>query len=89
MRDSLKVLIDYHRRKEEEYRSKVEVPGTLCDVSYSEELNVVLGMTTRWVAAAVKTKYDSAISSSVSDSYAFKDNGDTITVKGGTTNTLS
>ncbi|KAF1782924.1 hypothetical protein GQ600_23801 [Phytophthora cactorum] len=33
-----------------------------------------------WVAAEVKTQYDMAVSYSVSDSYVFKDNVDTITV---------
>ncbi|KAF1782911.1 hypothetical protein GQ600_12848 [Phytophthora cactorum] len=32
-----------------------------------------------WVAAEVKTQYDMAVSYSVSDSYVFKDNVDTIT----------
>ncbi|KAF1780690.1 hypothetical protein GQ600_13752 [Phytophthora cactorum] len=43
MRASLKVLLDYHQHKEEQYRSNVEMPGTLRDVSYSEELKVALG----------------------------------------------
>ncbi|KAE8975857.1 hypothetical protein PF011_g24298 [Phytophthora fragariae] len=34
MRASLKVLLAYQRRKEEEYKAKVEMPGTLRDVSY-------------------------------------------------------
>ncbi|KAE9282250.1 hypothetical protein PR003_g27454, partial [Phytophthora rubi] len=79
MRASLNVLLDYQRRKEELYKTKVEIPGTLRDVKYSEELNIALGMTTRWVAAAIKTQYDVATDSSVADNYSFKDNGATIT----------
>ncbi|KAG2988244.1 hypothetical protein PC120_g23432 [Phytophthora cactorum] len=59
------------------------MPGTLRDVSYSEELNVALGMTTRWVAAAIKTQYDIAMDAGVANNYTFSDNGATITIKGG------
>ncbi|KAE8975493.1 hypothetical protein PR001_g25684, partial [Phytophthora rubi] len=58
MRASLKVLMTYQRRKEEEYKVKVKMPGTLRKVDYSEEMNVVLGMATRWVAASIKTQFD-------------------------------
>ncbi|KAE9043484.1 hypothetical protein PR002_g3330 [Phytophthora rubi] len=83
MRASLKILLAYQRRKEEEYKAKVEMPGTLRNVGYSEEMNVVLGMTTRWVAAAIKTQFDIASDPARADSYAFKDNGATITVQRG------
>ncbi|KAE8882539.1 hypothetical protein PF003_g33349 [Phytophthora fragariae] len=81
MRASLKVLLAYQRRKEEEYTAKVEMPGTLRDVSYCEQMNIALGMTTRWVAAAIKTQYDVAMDDSIADNYAFKDNGTTVTVQ--------
>ncbi|KAE8961449.1 hypothetical protein PF011_g29747 [Phytophthora fragariae] len=81
MRASLKVLLAYQRRKEEEYTAKVEMPGTLRDVSYCEQMNIALGMTTRWVAAAIKTQYDVATDDSIADNYAFKDNGTTVTVQ--------
>ncbi|EGZ11302.1 hypothetical protein PHYSODRAFT_338022 [Phytophthora sojae] len=81
MRASLEVLLEYQRRKEEAYRSKVGMPGTLRDASYPEELNVALGMTTRWVVAALKTQFDIATNPGVVDTYAFKDNGATITVQ--------
>ncbi|EGZ10339.1 secreted protein [Phytophthora sojae] len=81
MRASLEVLLEYQRRKEEAYRSKVGMPGTLRDASYPEELNVALGMTTRWVAFALKTQFDIATNPGVVDTYAFKDNGATITVQ--------
>ncbi|EGZ26515.1 hypothetical protein PHYSODRAFT_320450 [Phytophthora sojae] len=55
MRASLEVLLEYQRRKEEAYRSKVGMPGTLRDASYPEELNVALGMTTRWDNGATIT----------------------------------
>ncbi|KAE9157828.1 hypothetical protein PF004_g32072 [Phytophthora fragariae] len=60
MRANLKVLLAYQRRKEEEYTAKVEMPGTLRDVSYCEQMNIALGTTTRWVAAGIKTQYDVA-----------------------------
>ncbi|KAE9033569.1 hypothetical protein PF010_g33390 [Phytophthora fragariae] len=81
MRASLKVLLAYQRRKEEEYTAKVEMPGTLRYVSYCEQMNIALGMTTRWVAAAIKTQYDVATDDSIADNYAFKDNGTTVTVQ--------
>ncbi|EGZ28063.1 hypothetical protein PHYSODRAFT_321758 [Phytophthora sojae] len=73
MRASLEVLLEYQRRKEEAYRSKRRL--------IPEELNVALGMTTRWVAAALKTQFDIATNPGVVDTYAFKDNGATITVQ--------
>ncbi|KAE8898428.1 hypothetical protein PF003_g17579 [Phytophthora fragariae] len=81
MRTSLKVLLAYQRRKEEEYTAKVEMPGTLRDVTYWEQMNIALGMTTRWVAAAIKTQYDVATDDSIAGNYAFKDNGTTVTVQ--------
>ncbi|ETM97926.1 hypothetical protein PPTG_19965 [Phytophthora nicotianae INRA-310] len=47
MRASLKVLLDYQRRKEEEYNSKVEMPCTLRGASSPEQMNVVLEMGSR------------------------------------------
>ncbi|ETP22521.1 hypothetical protein F441_04205 [Phytophthora nicotianae CJ01A1] len=44
MRASLKVLLDYQRRKEEEYNSKVEMPCTLRGASSPEQMNVMLEM---------------------------------------------
>ncbi|KAG3005877.1 hypothetical protein PC120_g17703 [Phytophthora cactorum] len=40
-------------------------------------------MTTRWVAAAIKTQYDIAMDAGVANNYTFSDNGATITIKGG------
>ncbi|EGZ28048.1 hypothetical protein PHYSODRAFT_321746 [Phytophthora sojae] len=77
----LKVLLAYQRQKEEEYMVKVEMPGTFRDVSYCEQMNIALDMTTRWVAAAIKTQYDVATDALIADYYAFKDNDTTITVQ--------
>ncbi|EGZ18311.1 hypothetical protein PHYSODRAFT_261378 [Phytophthora sojae] len=81
VRASLEVLLEYQHRKEEAYQSKVGMPGTLRDASYPEELNVALGMTTRWVAAALQAQFDIAANPDVVDTYVFKDNGATITVQ--------
>ncbi|ETI36162.1 hypothetical protein F443_17667 [Phytophthora nicotianae P1569] len=35
--------------------------GTLRDVAYTDEMNAVLGMTTRWVAEAIKSQFDVAM----------------------------
>ncbi|ETI33911.1 hypothetical protein F443_19465 [Phytophthora nicotianae P1569] len=56
------------------------MPGTLRDVAYTEEMNIALGMTTRWVAQAIKTQYDAAVNDNLASAYAFKDNGSTVTV---------
>ncbi|ETM35673.1 hypothetical protein L914_17452 [Phytophthora nicotianae] len=80
MRDSLVALFEYQRRLEEDYQSKVEIPGTLRDVAYTDEMNAVLGMTTRWVAEAIKSQFDVAMDSKIADSYAFRDNGAHVTV---------
>ncbi|GMF58760.1 unnamed protein product [Phytophthora fragariaefolia] len=42
MRASLKVLLAYLRCKEEAYKAKVEMPRTLRDVSYCEQMNIAL-----------------------------------------------
>ncbi|ETK76381.1 hypothetical protein F441_17537 [Phytophthora nicotianae CJ01A1] len=54
--------------------------GTLRDVAYTDEMNAVLGMTTRWVAEAIKSQFDVAMDSKIADSYAFRDNGAHVTV---------
>ncbi|EGZ13521.1 hypothetical protein PHYSODRAFT_410375, partial [Phytophthora sojae] len=82
MRGSLKVLLVYQRRKEKEYKAKVEMPGTLRDVSYCEQINIALGMTTRWVAAAIKTQYDFQTTPGRTSLVLFHgDNGTTLTVQ--------
>ncbi|OWZ23378.1 LOW QUALITY PROTEIN: hypothetical protein PHMEG_0001748 [Phytophthora megakarya] len=81
MHASLKVLLDYQRPKEEEYKSTVEIPGTLKSVAYCEEMNVALSMTTRWVDAVLKSQYDVTTDSLVATSSAFKKNGSTVTVQ--------
>ncbi|ETI29946.1 hypothetical protein F443_22936 [Phytophthora nicotianae P1569] len=40
MRTSLEALFAYQKRLEEDYRSKVSMPGTLRDVAYTEEMNM-------------------------------------------------
>ncbi|ETP03807.1 hypothetical protein F441_19285 [Phytophthora nicotianae CJ01A1] len=80
MRTSFEALFAYQKRLEEDYRSKVSMPGTLRDVAYTEEMNIALGMTTRWVAQAIKTQYDAAVNDNLASAYAFKDNGSTGTV---------
>jgi len=59
------------------------MPGTLRDTSYAEEMNVVLGMTTRWVAAAIKSQYDVAMNPNIASTYEFIEKEDTVTVRSG------
>lgn len=65
----MKYLLAYQRRKEEEYKAKVEIPGTLRDVSYCEQMSIALGMATRSVAAAIKTQYDVTTGAAIADNY--------------------
>ncbi|ETN20604.1 hypothetical protein PPTG_03578 [Phytophthora nicotianae INRA-310] len=81
MNASLEALLFYQRRKEEEYFAKVEMPETLRDITYSEEMNIVLGMTTKWVAAAIKSQYDVAVDPEIVSSYTVVDNGPTVTLR--------
>ncbi|KAE9050615.1 hypothetical protein PR001_g2233 [Phytophthora rubi] len=69
------------RRIEDEYRARIDMPGTLRDIRYSEEMNVVLGMTTGWVASALETQYKVAVDEESVERYAFIDNGETVTVR--------
>lgn len=43
----------------------------------------MLGMTTRWVAAAIKTQYDIDVNPITASTYTFVDNGDVVTVRSG------
>ncbi|ETK81203.1 hypothetical protein L915_13284, partial [Phytophthora nicotianae] len=79
MNASLEALL-YQRRKKEEYYAKVEMPGTLRDFTYSEEMNIVLGMTTKWVAAAIRSQYV-AVDPVIVSSYTVVDNGPTVTLR--------
>ncbi|ETL45945.1 hypothetical protein L916_04076 [Phytophthora nicotianae] len=81
MNASLRALLSFQRRKEEAYYAKVEMPGTLRDTTYSEEMNIVLGMTTRWVASAISSQYDIALDPEFASSYTQVDNGATVTFR--------
>ncbi|GMF18335.1 unnamed protein product [Phytophthora fragariaefolia] len=59
------------------------MPGTLRNTTYSDEMNIVLGMTTRCMAAAIKTQYDVAVDPHIADTYSFIDNGDAVIVRRG------
>eukprot|EP00644_Phytophthora_capsici_P004071 jgi/Phyca11/108235/e_gw1.15.235.1 len=79
---SLEVLLQMQRRMEEEYRSNVEMPGTLRDSSYSEEMNIVLGITTRWVASTIEKEYKVVVADKKQELYTFENDGPTVKVRG-------
>jgi hypothetical protein len=81
MHNTLEALLAMQHRIEDEYRARVETPGTLRDTSYSEEMSIVLGMTTRWVASALETQYNVAVAEESIRHYTFTDNGATVTVR--------
>ncbi|POM62734.1 LOW QUALITY PROTEIN: hypothetical protein PHPALM_28073 [Phytophthora palmivora] len=74
-------LIKLQRQKEEEYYAKVEMSGTLRGTTYSEEMSIELGMTTRWVAAAMKTQYHVVVNTDNSKLYTFAEGGDFVIVR--------
>lgn len=81
MHQCVVALLAWQRRKEDEYSTEVQMPGTRRDVTYSDEMNIVLGLTTRWVASAVATQYDFAVLRENASKYAFADNGSSVTVR--------
>ncbi|GMF20207.1 unnamed protein product [Phytophthora fragariaefolia] len=68
-------------RSEGEYRDRFEMPRMLRDVGYSEEMDDILGMTTRWVASALETQYKVAVANESIGRFTFTDNGATVTVR--------
>ncbi|KAG6949124.1 hypothetical protein JG687_00015067 [Phytophthora cactorum] len=59
MHSSLEALLWMQRHIEKEYRAQVEMPWKLRDASYSEEMNIVLGMATRWAVPALTSWWNS------------------------------
>ncbi|GMF18156.1 unnamed protein product [Phytophthora fragariaefolia] len=45
MKQCLDSVLRYQRRREDEYIARVTIPGTSCNLSYGEEMNQLLGMT--------------------------------------------
>ncbi|KAG2765464.1 hypothetical protein PC129_g7206 [Phytophthora cactorum] len=80
MRAAMNALHMCQRMVENEYRLKVEMPGTLCDTIYPEEMKIVLGMTTRWVPAVLYAQYQVAVDPESASAHSFVYNGHTITV---------
>ncbi|OWZ03454.1 hypothetical protein PHMEG_00024816 [Phytophthora megakarya] len=56
---------------------------TLRNTEYSEEMNIVIGMTTRWLAEAIETQYKVASNLDISAGYSFKDTGDHVIICNG------
>lgn len=81
MHSSLEVLLQMQSRMEEEYRSSVEMPGTLRHSSYFEEMNIVLGITTRWVASTVEKEYKVVGADKKQELYTFINDGPTVKVR--------
>ncbi|KAG2816944.1 hypothetical protein PC129_g19094 [Phytophthora cactorum] len=59
MHSSLEALLWMQRHIEKEYRAQVEMPWKLRDASYSEEMNIVLGMATSWAVPALTSWWNS------------------------------
>jgi hypothetical protein len=43
MKDCLKAILNFQRRKEDEYHTKVMIPGTIRNANYGEEMNQFWG----------------------------------------------
>ncbi|OWZ10945.1 hypothetical protein PHMEG_00016109 [Phytophthora megakarya] len=83
MLSSLVTLLSWQRRIEEEYLTRVEMPGTLRNAEYSEQMNIVIGMKTRWEAEAIETQYKVASNMDISAGYSFKNTGDHVIISNG------
>ncbi|ETN23228.1 hypothetical protein PPTG_02860 [Phytophthora nicotianae INRA-310] len=73
MRECLEATIRYQRRKEDEYATRVVMPGTRRDLTYDDEMNQLLGMTSEWVAEVFEPEYKFALDPNVAKFYRIED----------------
>ncbi|KAG3066428.1 hypothetical protein PI124_g21988 [Phytophthora idaei] len=75
MRECLEATIRFQRRKEDEYSTRVIMPTTLRDITYDDEMNQILGMTSKWLAVVFEPEYKFAVdpTSAKSDSIEGED----------------
>ncbi|GMF44434.1 unnamed protein product [Phytophthora fragariaefolia] len=66
-------VIRYQRRKEDDYVTRVATPGTHRNITYDEELNQFLGMTSPWLADVFMTEYKFAKQVDAKATYTIED----------------
>ncbi|GMF48918.1 unnamed protein product [Phytophthora fragariaefolia] len=73
MKQCLDSVLRYQRRREDEYVARVAMPGTSRNLSYGEEMNQQLGMTSEWLAEVFLSEYTFADNSENVHSYDIHD----------------
>eukprot|EP00644_Phytophthora_capsici_P015900 jgi/Phyca11/123005/e_gw1.49.87.1 len=61
MKQCLEATIRFQRRKEDEYVTRVVMPGSHRDITYDDEMNQLLGMTSEWLADVFLPEYKFAV----------------------------
>ncbi|KAE9164374.1 hypothetical protein PF005_g30064 [Phytophthora fragariae] len=80
MKDCLKTILNFQRRKEDEYHTKVMMPGTIRNANYGEEMNQFLGMTSDWLADIFFAEYQFATDAETIALYSFEERQDRVHV---------
>ncbi|GMF55915.1 unnamed protein product [Phytophthora fragariaefolia] len=60
MKDCLQAIINFQRRKEDDYHARVMMPGSTRNANYGEEMNQFLGMLSDWLADILFAEYQFA-----------------------------
>ncbi|RLN06541.1 hypothetical protein BBJ28_00021182 [Nothophytophthora sp. Chile5] len=81
MKDCLKAILKFQRRKEDEYKTKTLMPGSVRNNNYGEERNQVLGMTTEWVAGIFYEEYQFATDPDSVEGYTYHETDNIVTAR--------
>ncbi|KAG3128773.1 hypothetical protein C6341_g24420 [Phytophthora cactorum] len=73
IRESLEATIRFQRRKEDEYSTRVIMPTTLRDITYDDEMNQILGMTSKLLAVVFEPEYKFAVDPTSAKSDSIED----------------
>ncbi|KAG3044382.1 hypothetical protein PC121_g21941 [Phytophthora cactorum] len=71
--ESLEATIRFQRRKEDEYSTRVIMPTTLRDITYDDEMNQILGMTSKLLAVVFEPEYKFAVDPTSAKSDSIED----------------
>jgi hypothetical protein len=80
MRQCLEATIRYQRRREDEYVTRVIMPGVQRHLHYDEEMNQLLGMTSEWLAEVFVSEYKIAIDPATAGNYKVEDDDAHVTL---------
>ncbi|KAG6945494.1 hypothetical protein JG688_00016528 [Phytophthora aleatoria] len=73
MRECLEATIRFQLCKEDEYSTRVIMPTTLRDITYDDEMNQILGMTSKWLAVVFEPEYKFAVDPTSAKSDSIED----------------